>query len=73
MYTDDMKAEPKKGELAKDFGLYIERPFHIVTEMTSGRYLDLEGKNLLLRRPTYGLTSQVFWFDWTSRTVRSEE
>jgi hypothetical protein len=29
IYVEDMKAEPKTGELNKDFGLYVNRPFHI--------------------------------------------
>jgi hypothetical protein len=31
IYADDMEAEPKKGDLNKDFGMYVERPFHIVS------------------------------------------
>jgi hypothetical protein len=34
-----MPAEPKKGELNKDYGLIVERPFYIVTQMESGRFL----------------------------------
>ena len=29
VYIDTMKKDPVKGQLNKDFGLYIERPFHI--------------------------------------------
>lgn len=31
MYTDEMIAEPRRGELNTAFGLYVERPFHLVT------------------------------------------
>jgi hypothetical protein len=33
IYVDEMEDEPKKGELNKQFGLYVERPFYIVSEM----------------------------------------
>jgi hypothetical protein len=31
IYADEWKGEPGKGELNEDFGLYVERPFHIVS------------------------------------------
>jgi len=31
MYVDEWKGEPQKGELNEKFGLYVERPFHIVS------------------------------------------
>jgi hypothetical protein len=42
VYVDEWPAEPKKGDLNPDFGLYIERPFLIQTAMNSRRYLDLD-------------------------------
>jgi hypothetical protein len=33
VYADEYPEEPKKGELNKDFGIYVERPFYIVSEM----------------------------------------
>jgi hypothetical protein len=39
-----MPEEPKKGEFNKDWGFFVERPFHIVSGMASGRYLDLIGR-----------------------------
>jgi hypothetical protein len=33
IYVADMKPEPKKGELNKDWGLYVERDFHIVSAL----------------------------------------
>ena len=40
VYVSDW-SEPKKGELNKDFGLYVERDFYIVSELGKNRYLDL--------------------------------
>jgi hypothetical protein len=31
IYADQMPKEPTKGELNKDFGLYVERDFYIVS------------------------------------------
>jgi hypothetical protein len=31
VYADEYPEEPKKGELNEDFGLYVERPFYIVS------------------------------------------
>lgn len=31
VYVDEWKGDPKKGELNKNFGLYVERDFHIVS------------------------------------------
>jgi len=41
VYVDEWKGEPGKGELNEEFGLYIERPFYIVSALTSHRYLEL--------------------------------
>jgi len=31
IYADEWKGEPGKGELNEDFGLYVERPFYVVS------------------------------------------
>jgi len=41
VYADEWKGEPGKGELNEDFGLYIQRPFYIVSALNDHRYLDL--------------------------------
>jgi hypothetical protein len=33
IYEDEMPEEPKKGELNKDFGLYVERDFNVVSDL----------------------------------------
>jgi hypothetical protein len=35
VYADEYPEEPTKGELNKDFGLYVERPFYIVSQLSS--------------------------------------
>jgi hypothetical protein len=44
IYKDEWKGEPTKGQLNKEYGLYVERPFYIQTQMGSKRYLDLIGR-----------------------------
>jgi len=63
---------PKKGELNKEFGLYVERPFHVVSALASHRYLDLIGNNMVIKTPN-GFPSQVWYFDQASKTIKSEE
>ena len=41
IYADEYPEEPKKGELNKEYGLYVERPFYVVTAMSSHRYLEV--------------------------------
>jgi hypothetical protein len=49
IYADQWKRDPIKGELNTDFGLYVERPFYIVSEMNRHRYLDLIGRNFVIK------------------------
>jgi hypothetical protein len=39
IYVNDFKGEPKKGELNEDFGFYVERPFHIISQLPRRRYV----------------------------------
>jgi hypothetical protein len=43
IYADEWKGEPGKGELNEEFGLYVERPFYVISELKSHKYLDLIG------------------------------
>lgn len=65
-----MPPEPKKGELNKSFGIYVERPFFIVSGMESEKYIDLIGNNAVIKTPN-GRTSQSWWFDQKSKTIHS--
>jgi len=49
MYADEWKGEPGKGELNEKYGLYVERPFHIISAMGEHRYIDLiSNRNMVL-------------------------
>ena len=53
MYADEWKGEPGKGELNEKFGLYVERDFHVVSQLPENRYLDLiNNRNMVSRHPT---------------------
>jgi hypothetical protein len=73
IYADDMPDEPKKGELSEDFGLYVERPFHIVSQMPGRRYIDvIDGKKVVIKT-TNSFDSQVWWFDQVTKTIRNKQ
>jgi hypothetical protein len=71
IYADQWKRDPIKGELNEDFGLYVERPFFIVSEMSNHRYLDLIGRNFVIKTRN-GRTSQQWWFHQQSLTIKSK-
>jgi hypothetical protein len=71
VYVDEMPAEPKKGELNTDFGFKVETPFHIVSRMPSKKYLDIIGRNIVLKTAN-GRNSQTWYFHQQSRTIRSK-
>jgi membrane carboxypeptidase/penicillin-binding protein PbpC len=72
IYVDEYPEEPKKGELNEDFGLYVERPFYVVTQMNSHRYLDLtDNRNFVIKTPN-GRSSQIWYFDQKSLTIKTK-
>lgn len=60
----------KKGELNKQFGLYVERQFSVVSRMSSRRYLDIVGNKIVIKRRN-GFNSQKWFFDQNTRTIKS--
>jgi len=72
VYASDWKGEPGKGELNSDFGLYIERDFHIVSGLPTGKYLDFLGRNLVIKTQN-GRRSQLYYFHQQTRTIRCRQ
>ena len=66
-----MKPEPKEGELNEEYGLFVKRPFHIVSDLQAHRYIDILGSNVVIKTPN-GYNTQVFWFDQRTKTIKSE-
>jgi len=62
IYADEYPDEPTKGELNKEFGFYVERPFYIVSEMSSHRYIEvINAKNIVIKTPN-GRNTQEWYF-----------
>jgi len=71
IYADEYPAEPVKGELNKDFGLYVQRDFFIVSQMSAHRYLEMiDNKNIVIKTPN-AQKSQLWYFDQTSKTIKT--
>jgi hypothetical protein len=45
-----MPAELKKGEMNKDWGFKIDTPFHVISNLPDGRYLDVVSSNMVIKR-----------------------
>jgi hypothetical protein len=71
IYADQWKRDPRKGELNKRFGLYVERNFYIVSHMGQRRYLDLiNNRNMVIKRRN-GRRTQIWYFHQQSLTIRT--
>jgi len=71
IYADEYPDEPTKGQLNKKFGLYVERDFYIVSELSANRYLDLiNNRNMVIKTPN-GRKTQVWYFHQPSLTIRT--
>jgi membrane carboxypeptidase/penicillin-binding protein PbpC len=72
VYADEYPDEPKKGEMNEKFGLYVERPFYIVTQLSSHRYLDLiNNVNMVIKTPN-GRNTQTWFFDQKTLTIKTQ-
>jgi len=72
VYYDDLPKDPKKGELHPEYGLYIERPFYIVSDMPTGRYLDNVGDTFPVIKHRNGNSSQVWTFKFKLWTIENK-
>jgi hypothetical protein len=54
------------------FGLYVERPFYIVSQMKANRYLDLIGNRNMVIKIANGRNTQVWYFDQRSLTIKTK-
>jgi hypothetical protein len=70
IYVDEMKPEPKKGELNTDFNLIVERPFYVISGLPSGKYVDILGRNMVIKTRN-GRNTQLWYFDQRSRTIKN--
>jgi hypothetical protein len=49
IYADEMPPTPKKGEMFEKFGMKIDTPFHVISNLPDGRFLDLVGNNMVIK------------------------
>jgi hypothetical protein len=71
VYADQWKRDPKKGELNKDYGLYVDRTFFIVSRMKTGRYLDIINNRNIVIKTRNGRRTQMWYFHQQSLTIRT--
>jgi membrane carboxypeptidase/penicillin-binding protein PbpC len=71
IYVDEYEGEPGKGELNERFGLYVERSFFVISEMSSHRYLDLINNRNFVIKTQNGRKSQQWYFDQKSLTIKT--
>lgn len=65
-----MPADLKKGDLNKDWGFKINTPFHIISNLADGRYLDLVSNSPVIKTRN-GFPTQQWFFDQRTRTIHS--
>lgn len=70
VYVDESPNVPNKG-YDKEWGMKISEPFHIVTQMTSNRYIDLISNRLVIKTPN-GKDTQKWYFDFKTKTIKSK-
>jgi len=51
IYADEYPEDPKDGEMDVNYGMRVGTPFHLVSGLKSGRYLDILGRNMVIKRP----------------------
>jgi len=71
IYADEYPDEPKKGELNEKFGIYVERDFYVVSELSSHRYLDLINNRNMVIKTRNGRKTQIWYFHQQSLTIRT--
>ena len=71
VYADEYPEEPRKGELNKDFGMFVERPFYIVSQLDENRYLDLINNRNMVIKTQNGRNTQTWFFDQKSMTIKT--
>ena len=71
LYLDTMEATRTHG-FNSDFGLYINRPFYIISRMWMNRTITAVGEtNLVIKNKVDGKNTQKFVFDQSSKTIKS--
>jgi hypothetical protein len=73
IYIDTLKADPVKGKLNPKYGFKVNTDFYLQTALASGRYVTRMDKNAFAIKIRNGSTSQIFYFDQKTKTIRSRQ
>jgi hypothetical protein len=71
IYADEMPDPPRRGELNTDFNLFVERPFYVKSGLPRGRYLDIIGRNMVIKTPAETRKTQLWYFDQKTKTIKN--
>ena len=63
IYADEMPPTPKKGELFAAWGFKVETPFYVISNLPDGRFIDLIGRNMVIKTRN-GFKSQEWFFNY---------
>ena len=55
-----------------DFGLLVNEPFMVISQLPEGRYLDLVARNMVIKTRN-GFPSQEWYFHQQSRTIKNKK
>jgi hypothetical protein len=72
IYAEHWKRDPRKGELNKRFGLYVERDFYIISRMGKHRYLSALSRKFVIKTRN-GRAYQKWWFHQQSLSIKSRQ
>jgi len=67
----DVAGPVKTSGFSKNWGMYLNRPFHIVSFNQSGRMLDMISNRVVLKTRN-GRPTQIWEFDWKTRTIKNK-
>lgn len=70
IYADEYPEDPKDGEMDVNYGMRVGTPFHLVSGLKSGRYLDILGRNMVIKRPN-GRRTQMWFYDFNTKTIKN--
>jgi hypothetical protein len=73
IYQDEAEKVQEKG-LNENFGWHCNRPFYMVSRLPLKKVAEMVGaSNIALKRFVKGRLAQQFWFDCTSKTIKSQQ
>jgi hypothetical protein len=72
VYADQWKGEPGNGELNEEYGLYVGKPFNIISAMGSGRYLEVINNRNMVIKTRNSQKGQIWYFDQRSLTIKTK-